>query len=453
VKSHKRIMVVDDEERIRRILEVSLQERGYEVVPAASAEEAAKKLDGSIDLILTDLKMPGESGLRVLEAVRERRLEVPTIVMTAYGSVESAVEAMKQGAFDYVTKPFDLDEIDLLVERGLCSAVLARENQYLREQHECQLESMVGKSDAMQKLFDQIQRVAPSDASVLVTGETGTGKELVARALHTLSRRRGRLFVAVNCSSVPQDLFESEMFGHIRGAFTGASADRLGRFELADGGTLFLDEISEMRSEFQAKLLRVLEERRISPVGSSEEMEVDVRVVAASNRNLEAAVSEGRFREDLYYRLNVIALRLPPLRERAGDVALLARGFLQQLAARSGGEVPAIEPDALVLLESYAWPGNVRELRNVCERLSVLGGDRTISADLVFQLVDIQRRPSTRGEQQGTGTLAEGVRRGEVEAIRRALEQASGSKSRAASILEVSERTLWYKLKKYRDDL
>ncbi|MFQ5503320.1 MAG: sigma-54-dependent transcriptional regulator [Planctomycetota bacterium] len=445
------ILVVDDEERIRRILEVSLTGRGHAVLLAADGAEAIKKLDHSVDLVLTDLKMPELDGMGVLEHVRKSRPDVPVIVMTAFGTIESAVAAMKNGAYDYVTKPFDLDEVELLIQRALHATTLARENRYMREQDSPRLEEMIGKSAPMQALFEQIQRVAPSDSSVLVTGETGTGKELVARAIHSLSLRRERLFVAVNCAAIPRELLESEMFGHVRGAFTGASADREGCFELADGGTLFLDEIGDMAVALQAKILRTLEESTVARVGSNRVTRTDVRVIAATNQNIDEAIAKGTFREDLYYRLNVIELRLSPLRERIDDISLLAAHFLERLAARSGRSPLRIEPDAMHLFEGYAWPGNVRELRNLCERLTVLCPGDSISADVVLPLVEV-----LAGEEpprDSADTLGETVIQAEIAAIERALAQASNNKPKAAKLLGISERSLWYRIKRYRDRL
>ncbi len=307
----------------------------------------------------------------------------------------------------------------------------------------------------MQRLFERIRRVAASDAAVLVTGETGTGKELVARAIHALSNRRDQLFVPVNCAAIPRDLLESELFGHVRGAFTGATEDREGKFELADGGTLFLDEIGDMPAELQAKILRVLEEGRLNRVGGNREISVDVRVISATHRNLEQAVEQQTFRQDLYYRLNVIEIKLPPLRERPEDIPLLAEHFLTRSAQRLGRPPLVLEADALELLTSYPWPGNVRELRNVCERLTVLAEQGTVTGDVVLQLVDLPaaRSPKSVRSSEDVLPLADAVAEAEIAAIARALEQAGGNKAQAARLLGISERNLWYKIKKYGDRL
>ncbi|RMD84899.1 MAG: sigma-54-dependent Fis family transcriptional regulator [Candidatus Dadabacteria bacterium] len=377
------------------------------------------------------------------------------IVMTAFGTVESAVEAMKRGAYDYITKPFNLDEVEILVERALASEALARGYRYLQESAQPRLEELIGTSPAMQRLFERIRRVAASDAAVLVTGETGTGKELVARAIHALSNRRDQLFVPVNCAAIPRDLLESELFGHVRGAFTGATEDREGKFELADGGTLFLDEIGDMPAELQAKILRVLEEGRLNRVGGNREISVDVRVISATHRNLEQAVEQQTFRQDLYYRLNVIEIKLPPLRERPEDIPLLAEHFLTRSAQRLGRPPLVLEADALELLTSYPWPGNVRELRNVCERLTVLAEQGTVTGDVVLQLVDLPaaRSPKSVRSSEDVLPLADAVAEAEIAAIARALEQAGGNKAQAARLLGISERNLWYKIKKYGDRL
>ncbi len=450
----KTILIVDDEERIRRILETTLTEKGYGVVTAADGEEAIRRLEEPVDLVLTDLKMPRGDGMSVLEHARSREPAIPVIVMTAFGTVESAVAAMKQGATDYITKPFNLDEVEILVERALASEDLARGYRYLQEATQPRLEDLIGSSPAMQRLFEQIRRVAASDAAVLVSGETGSGKELVARAIHRLSNRRERLFVPVNCAAIPRDLLESELFGHVKGAFTGAAEDREGKFELADGGTLFLDEIGDMPLELQAKILRVLEEGRLARVGSNREIVVDVRVISATHRDLERAVAEQTFRQDLYYRLNVIELKLPPLRERPEDIPLLAEYFLARSAARMGRPPLVLEADAMELLASYPWPGNVREMRNVCERLTVLAEQGNVTADVVLQLVDLPAEAPPAGTPAtANSTLAEAVAEAEIAAIRAALEQTGGNKAQAARRLGISERNLWYKIKKYGDRL
>jgi two-component system response regulator AtoC len=358
---------------------------------------------------------------------------------------------MRRGAFDYITKPFDLDELDMLITRAFELDSLASENRFLRESGQRGLADMVGRCDVMQDMFGQIRRVAASRAPVLVLGETGTGKEHVARAIHGAGDRAASLFVPINCAAIPLELLESELFGHTRGAFTGATDNRIGKFELASGGTLFLDEIGDMPLALQAKLLRVLEEGVVERVGSNRQIRVDVRIVSATHRALQDCVARGTFREDLYYRLNVLQVKVPPLRERGGDIALLAAHFLSEVAARSGRRPLTLERDALELLEAYPWPGNVRELRNVCERLTVrCPGDRA-DDDLVAYLLDLPEAVAASAAAKGPQptTLAAVVARAEAEAIANALARSGDNKAKAARLLGVSERNLWYKIKRH----
>jgi len=453
VNSGKTVLIVDDEERIRRVLEASLSAMGLIVLTASNGEEAIKLLDESVALILTDLKMSGRDGLAVLEASAVQSPERPVIIMTAFGTVDSAVSAMKKGAYDYVTKPFSLEEIELLVRRALRTITLEIEHGYLRATGLQRLEDMICRSAAMSEVFDLIRRVGSAEGTVLIKGETGTGKELVARAIHGLSRRRDRLFVPINCAAIPGELLETELFGHSRGAFTGATADRVGKFELASGGTLFLDEIGDMPHQLQAKLLRVLEEGVIERLGSNNQIHVDTRIVAATHRDLHQAMEKGEFREDLYYRLNVLTLDIPPLRDRLDDVGPLAESFLAQAARRNGRDVPELDAGALQMLQNYPWPGNVRELRNICERLTVLAMSPSVSSELLYQLLDVPDRlvgnnaPVASGAD--SGSLAEAIDTVESETIRLALDRCDNNKARTARELGISERSLWYKLKKY----
>ncbi len=446
------ILVADDEERFRKLLEASLAQKGHRVVTAASGREAIDKLDDGIDLVLTDLRMPDKDGMELLRETRRRGLAVPVILMTAYGTVDSAVEAMRRGAFDYVTKPFDLDELDTLISRAFQLDSLISENRFLRESAQHGQADMIGRCPPMLELFAQIRRVAVSRAPVLVTGETGTGKEHVARAIHGAGDRAKALFVPINCSAIPLELLESELFGHVRGAFTGAAESRIGKFELASGGTLFLDEIGDMPVALQAKLLRVLEQGVLERVGSNRQVQVDVRVVSATHRNLQECVQNGTFREDLFYRLNVLQVKVPPLRDRGTDIALLAAHFLKDSAQRIGRRPLTLEREARELLEAYPWPGNVRELRNVCERLTVrCPGDRA-DDDLVAYLLDLpgEAVPATAaGMGPQPATLAAIVARAEAEAIASALERSGDNKAKAARLLGVSERNLWYKIKRH----
>jgi DNA-binding NtrC family response regulator len=363
-----RILIVDDERNMCRSLAILL---GDDVDTAASGDEALAKVDDQTEVVICDLSMPGIDGIEVLRRLRARGSEARFILMTAYSTVQSAVEAMKLGAFDYLIKPFTNEEIVAAVDAALAQARPSRAARELRAQAAYRLAEMVGRSEPMQKLFRLVERAAESDATVLCTGESGTGKELIARAIHTLSRRRGRAFVAVNCAALSESLLESEIFGHEKGAFTGAHKTKIGRLEQADGGTLFLDEVGEMSSGVQTKLLRALESRSFERVGGLETIRVDLRVVAATNRDLGKAIAEGRFREDLYYRLNVVQLHAPPLRERAGDLPLLAQLFCAEKSAELGVPPRSLSPEALALLSSYDFPGNVRELENLIERAIV----------------------------------------------------------------------------------
>jgi DNA-binding NtrC family response regulator len=380
-----RILVVEDERAIQLALSGLLGRAGYEVSVAGSGEEALGRLEESpFDLVLTDLALGrGPSGMDVLHRAKEIRPETVVVMITAHGSEKIAVDAMKGGAEDYVPKPFDNDEIRLVVQRALERTRLQRENRMLLDQVQRQyaFENLIGSGPAMQRVFETIQKVAETDLTVLVRGDSGTGKELVAQALHNRSTRKSRPFVAVNCAAISRELVESELFGHEKGAFTGADARRQGRFEAADGGTIFLDEIGDMPTETQAKVLRVLQERSFERVGGTHPIQVDVRIVAATHRNLEEEVQTGNFREDLYYRLKVVEVELPPLRERREDVPALAQRFLEQVNERLGREKQRISEDALTRLVQHAWPGNVRELRNVLEQAAVLASANVLQVD------------------------------------------------------------------------
>jgi two-component system response regulator AtoC len=415
------------------------------------AESALASLaEESAALVLTDLRMPGLDGLGFLRRLRALDPNVPVIVLTAYGSVESAVEAMKLGAVDFLAKPFDVDALELLIQRSLEHARTRSEHRFLREQAERapRFEDLVGAAAPMQRVFDQIERFAPARGAVLITGETGTGKELVARAIHRRSPRAAKLFVPLNCAAIPGDLLESELFGHVRGAFTGATADREGKLAAADGGTLFLDEIGDMDLRLQAKLLRALQEGVIEPVGSNRRQRVDVRIVSSTNRELEDAIARGAFREDLFYRLNVLRIELPPLRERAEDVPALAAAFLLEFSRELGKRAIAIDDDATALLRAYRWPGNVRELRNAMERAVVLARGDRVDAALVRELLP---GAAAREEAPVPTTLAldAAVSEAERKAILRALAAADDNKAEAARLLGIGERTLWTKLKQH----
>ncbi len=443
----KPVIVVDDDKRTRRILQILLERLELPSEAFESATDALERLrEESAALVLTDLKMPRMNGIEFLRELRQLDAEVPVIVLTAYGTVEAAVEAMKLGAVDFLSKPFDVDSLEVLIGRSLDYARHRTENRYLREQvaGAPSFEDMLGDSPAMQAVFALIRRVAPTRSSVLITGETGTGKELVAHAIHKLSPREGNLFVPLNCSAIPGELLESELFGHVKGAFSGAESDREGKFQAADGGTLFLDEIGDMDVRLQAKLLRVVQEGVIEPVGTNRRISVDVRIVSSTNRDLDAAMSEGNFREDLFYRLNVFSLDLPALRERRRDIPALARFFLDHFGREVGRGALDLRPAAAGLLEARDWPGNVRELRNLMERAAVLCDDMEVGEGLVRDLL-----PGTREDAEEPLELAAVVGAAEKRAILRALAGARGNKIEAATLLGIGERTLWTKLKKY----
>jgi len=456
-----RVLVIDDERKMRRVLQIILEGMGFESIPAESAEEALELVGRQqFDLVLSDLKLPGMDALDLLRRLRDLDADVPVIVLTAYGTVQTAVEAMKLGAFDFVLKPFAVENLELLIRRALGLSQMQRENVALREQVAAAptFESLVGSSASMQGIYELIRQIAPARSSVLVTGETGTGKELVARAVHNLSPRAGRIFVALNCAAIPGDLMESELFGHTRGAFTGAQAERTGKFELANGGTLFLDEIGDLAYQLQAKLLRVLQEGIIERVGSNRSVPVDVRVISSTNRDLGAAIREGSFREDLYYRLNVFEVHLPPLRERREDVPEIARHFLERFARELGKAPLRLDDAAGAALAAYDWPGNVRELRNMMERAAVLAVGHEVAAGVFSGMLPAGVASSTGEEaaaaptatpEAGDFALEPAVEEVERKLILRALGASGDNKAQAARLLGVSERTLWYKLKRY----
>jgi two-component system response regulator AtoC len=452
----KRILVVDDEAKMRRILELSLKSMGHEVEQAGDGQEALAKIEsGSFDLVLTDLRMPRLDGIGLLTALRDADNDIPVIVMTAYGTIETAVAAMKVGAADYVIRPFEMETIEMAVTRALTMQVVQRENRFLKDEVSRGWGDFVGTSRAMQALYALLQQVAPARSSVFIVGETGTGKELVARAIHVASGRSG-LFVPINCAAIPADLLESELFGHVKGAFTGAVRDRIGKCELASGGTLFLDEITEMPIGLQAKLLRVLQESVIDKVGGNVATPVDLRVVAATNREPQQSVDAGTLRRDLYFRLNVVRVDVPLLRERRDDIPLLVDYFINKYSVELSRTPPTLSPEALVMLETYAWPGNVRELENLIERAMVLcRGDVITTAHLPAEL-GTERAPATpavdSGAKQMQGqslALRPHVDELERRLIEAALESAGKNKAAAARLLEISERALWYKIKRY----
>jgi len=449
-----RVLVVDDEKSMRELLAITLERQGYEVSVAEDGEVAieAVRRDG-FDVIITDLRMPNADGLQVLRAAKEHTPETVVIVITAVGSTETAVEAMKLGAYDYITKPFKLDEIHLIIRRALERKRLRDENLYLRKQLETQhrFDNIVGKSARMAEIFDTIRKIADSPSTVMVSGESGTGKELVARAIHFNSQRRSKPFVSVNCGAIPEALMESELFGHVKGAFTGAVANKVGLFSAAEAGTLFLDEITEIPTLLQVKLLRAIQEREVRRVGDTRDLRVDVRLIAASNRELEQAVSEGVLREDLFYRLNVIPIHLPPLRERREDIALLVAHFLQKFGRQLNKDVRGVTPEALAILERYHWPGNIRELENVLERAIVLGGGEVLGADALPESVRRERpMKALEVELPEDGMDLEATLDAlERRYLQRALDRSGGVQTKAAELLRMTFRQFRYKLQKH----
>jgi len=450
------VLVIDDETGSRESMAIALEKAGLAVRTFDDAKKALEFLDeNDARLAVCDLRMPGMDGLGFLNEIRERKIDLGVILVTAYGSIESAVQAMRVGADDYLTKPVDLYELRQRVLNLAEKQQLKEEVTNLREMLDKRygFESIIGRSAPMERLFEQMKMVAPTRSSVLVIGESGTGKELVANALHRASPRRNERFLAINCGAIPSDILESELFGHERGAFTGAVARKIGKFELAHRGSLFLDEISELYPELQVKLLRVLEERQIMRVGGSELIDVDFRLIAATNRDLEKEVAEGRFREDLYYRLKVVTLRIPPLRERPGDIAQLAEHFLALFCQEHGKSPKRLSPEALELLSRYSWPGNVRELRNVMESAVVFSqGDEISPAELPLEVRESTSVSTVGAPVQavvgGPRTMADIER----QAILETLERTGGHRAKAADILGIGLRTLQRKLKEYKHE-
>ncbi|MFT7680348.1 MAG: DNA-binding NtrC family response regulator [Planctomycetota bacterium] len=451
--SAKKLLVVEDEPAQRELLVELLGAAGYEVRPAGSAEEALEALEHApVDLVLSDWKLPGMDGMSLYERVSQRWPTTAFVIVTAYGTIARAVEAVRRGADDYLAKPFERESLLLSVERSLRARALADENRRLVAElgaargERASLVDMIGKAPGMQRLYRTLEKIGPTDATVLIGGESGTGKELCARALHALSSRASKPFVAVNCAAIPEGLVESEFFGARKGAFTGADRDRTGRFEAAEGGTIFLDEVGELPLEAQPKLLRVLQERRITPVGSNEERNVDVRIVAATNQRLEEAVKAGRFREDLYYRLAVVPVLMPPLRERREDVPLLIEHFMSAAARRHSCPEPRFPSAVTRKLLDHPWPGNVRELANVVERLVLLAEDGEVSP--------LDLPPDMDPAEGGTGDFqlpASGLawEEHEREVLRQALDMARGNRTQAAKLLGMPYKAFLYRLDKH----
>jgi two-component system response regulator HydG len=445
-----RVLIVDDEQNMCEMLATALDRRGFDPTWRLSAEEGLEVLaEGSVDLVLTDIRMPNIDGIEFCQRIVANRSDIPVVVMTAFGSLETAIAAIRAGAYDFVTKPIQMDVLALALQRAAQHRQLQEQVRVLSDavQQSQRFDELIGASSEMQKLYDQLSRIAQLDTAVLISGESGTGKELVARSIRQRSSRQAGPFITVNCAALPEQLLESELFGHERGAFTDARSSRKGLFLEADGGTLLLDEIGEMPLSMQAKLLRVLEESKTRPVGSDKEVAVDVRVISATNRDLEAAIEEQRFREDLFYRINVIQVDLPPLRARGSDVLLLAKHFVQRLSARLGKSVVGISEPAAERLLAYSWPGNVRELRNVMERsVALTRFDKIVAEDLPEK---IQKYRSSQvfvgGEDPTEFVSLEEVENRYIEQVMRAV---GGNKALAARILGLSRRTLYRKLER-----
>ena len=440
-----KIMVVDDEDNIRLMLRKVLSSDRYEVHEAANGIEALNRIKKEeFSAILLDLRMPHMNGLQVIEKMKEMDIKTPIIMMSAYGTVPEAVEAMKLGARDYLVKPFDLDELKMTLERIIQQDEIKNENQYFREEEERRFnfKEIVGQSSAMKKVLEMVKKVAPLPTTVMITGESGTGKELIARALHMNSPRREKPFVVANCVAFSPGILESELFGHEKGAFTGANSRRIGRFEVAHGGTLFLDEIGEINMATQTKLLRVVQEKEFERVGSSASIKVEVRLIAATNKDLEKEIRESRFREDLFYRLNVFHIHIPPLRERKEDIPRLIEHFIKKYNQILNKRITGISPEGVFLLFNYSFPGNVRELENIIERATIMCNSNTIEKELLFFLEQKNASPKV-------GTLKEMER----EMIKKSLVENKGNRTRTAQYLGISRRSLILKIKEYQIDI
>jgi len=451
-----RVLVVDDERSMQEFLEIFLRSEGYACETAGDLASARLHLEhDDFDVVITDIQMPGGSGLDLLRAVKQLSPETVVIMITAYASTETAIEAMKEGAYDYIIKPFKVDEIRIVIEKALEKKLLTRENRQLRSELQVRHRdrSIIGSSPAMQRVFELVSQVARTKANVLVTGESGTGKEMVARAIHAQSDRSRKPFVAVNCAAIPETLLESELFGHVKGAFTGAVQNKAGLFETADGGTLFLDEVAEIEPSIQVKLLRAIQEKVLRRVGGTDDRVVDARIVAATNRRLEEEVASGRFREDLYYRLNVIEIGVPPLRERRDDIPLLVNHFVEKYVRELGRTVHGVSDEVLERLAEHPFPGNVRELENVIERAVALCRGDSIDVDaLPATLVrppDPSRAPRIPAGGVSLETLVNDYERS---LLLEALRSAGGVKKRAAKLLGISFRSFRYRLEKLRLD-
>ena len=462
MKNLSQILVIDDEAHNREALSLLLGQAGYQVVAAESGEEALNILSKTpFEVIITDLFLPGASGIDILKQVKEDSPYTNVILITGNASAESAVEAMKEGAFDYVTKPFNFEKLKIIVAKALEKSRLVSENLYLRQQlrGKYKFDNIIGNSLAMQQVFSRLEKIVNTDSTILILGESGTGKELVAKAIHFNGSRKDKAFIAINCGAIPAELLESELFGHVRGAFTGAVVDKPGKFELANNGTVFLDEIGTMPMHLQMKLLRVLQEQELERVGGSKRIKLNVRVISATNAKLEEQVRHGHFREDLYYRLNVIPIILPPLRERREDIALLARHFLKKSCREMKRTLMSLSPAAMRALEAYSWPGNVREMENVIERTVALTEEEIIApsdlpphvvGDLSNEAAESFCSPKVTSEGVDMTKTIEEIERA---MIREALTLGNGVKARAAALLGINRTTLVEKIKRLRIEI
>jgi two-component system nitrogen regulation response regulator GlnG len=460
-----KILIADDDESMRWVLAKAFGPPKYQSEVVADADSALQRLHESRwDMLLMDIRMPGMSGLEALSQAKLIQPDLSVIIITAYGTMMTAIEAMKWGAYDYVTKPFDVEELEMIVDKALRAQALARENKELRDnlRSKYDINNLIGSSEKMQEVYKAIGRVTDKDVTVLIQGESGTGKEMVARAIHFNSRRASGTFVAVNCVAIPENLLESEMFGHVKGAFTGATTNRVGKFEKAGGGTLFLDEVTDIGLDLQGKLLRALQEHEIEPVGGDQAIKVDARVVAATNRDIEKELSEGRLREDLFYRLNVVPIVLPPLRERCEDIPELSAYFVHKFAEEMKADPPAVEPAAIEMMQSFEWPGNVRELENLIKRIMVMQGDQAITPEHITRALPSRGGPRAKnaeiswaelvehelralhGESGLYGRLAEKLEKPLIEKV---LERCGGNQLRAAEMLGINRNTLHKKMK------
>jgi len=447
-----RILLIDDEKAILDLLSVIFKKMGYQVETSLSAARALKLFEKEdFDLIISDIKMPEISGMQILKSVKKTNPDVPFIIITAYGTIKQAVEALKAGAMDYIVKPFDVEELKIIVEKGLEQVHLRKENVFLKKElkEKYSFENMIGKSKKIKEVFDLIEKIAGTDSTVIISGESGTGKEMVARAAHYLSRRKDKSFVSINCGALPENLLESELFGHAKGAFTGAVVQKRGLFEVAEKGTVLLDEVGEMSPMTQVKLLRALQDRKIRRVGGTQEIPVDVRIIAATNQNLKEKIKREEFREDLFYRLNVISMTVPPLRERKEDIPLLVTHFLKKYCQKMERRMKRITPEVMNVLEAHVWPGNVRELENVIERMVAIEERETITlGSLPAELTTPGQNETTEQEIKEGFDLNETIDQISRKYVRSALEETQGNQKKAAALLGINYRSLRYLIEK-----